>query len=297
MTASVSYASPIDASVHGEYRITTPADGERRITGRIGSAEHPAEPGRYHLYAGWFCPWSHRATIQLALNGLSAAVSVSYVDGLRDGRGWAFREATGPDPINGFTLLREAYQATDPAYRGAISIPVLWDRQAGRVVSNDPSTIDLDLATAFAPWATPGVDTYPVALRPAIDELDAHLGPVVNQRIGRAVYDPATAKRLLATFRDLDARLAQRRYLLGDTITVADARLWVTLVRYDAGANAHGAIGPKLPAYRHLWRYARELYSHPAFRETTDFDAFTAPFADVPLWKALAPPWNARPAT
>jgi putative glutathione S-transferase len=110
----------------------------------------------------------------------------------------------------------------------------------------------------------------------------------VNQRVGRAVYDSPTAGRLLATFRDLNARLARRRYLLGDAITVADVRVWVTLVRYDAGPNAHGAIGPKLSAYPHLWRYARELYSRPAFRTTTDFAAFAAPFADVPAWTGAA---------
>src|SRR5205823_4201054 len=112
MTA-VRYASPIDAAVHGEHRGTAPAAGYR-FTGRLGTREHPAGPGRYHLYAGWFCPWSHRATIQLALNSLAGIVSVSYVDGLRDGRGWAFRERTGPDHANGFTLLREAYETTEP---------------------------------------------------------------------------------------------------------------------------------------------------------------------------------------
>jgi len=125
---SIGYATPIDASIHGEYRITAPATPVRRFADRIGSPEHPAEAGRYHLYAGWFCPWSHRATIQRALNGLADVVSVSYVDGLRDGRGWAFRAGTGPDPINGFTLLRQAYESTEPGYTGPVSIPVLWDR-------------------------------------------------------------------------------------------------------------------------------------------------------------------------
>jgi putative glutathione S-transferase len=285
---SLGYATPIDASIHGEHRITAPTASTCRFTGRIGSAEHPAEAGRYHLYAGWFCPWSQRATIQLALNGLAGVVSVSYVDGLRDGRGWAFRAGTGPDPVNGFTLLREVYEATRPGYTGPVSVPVLWDRQVGRVVSNDPATIDVDFATQFRAWAPPDVDTYPIALRSAIDELDRRIGPTVNQRVGRAVYDPATADRLLAAFGDLNTRLAHRRYLLGEVITVADVRLWVTLVRYDAGPNAHGAIGPKLPTYRHLWRYARELYSRPAFRDTTDLAAFTAPFADVPDWTGAA---------
>jgi len=118
--------------------------------------------------------------------------------------------------------------------------------------------------------------------------VDRGIGRTVSRRVGRAVYDSTTADRLLATFRDLNARLAHRRYLLADSITVADIRLWVTLVRYDAGPNAHGAIGPKLSAYQHLWRYARELYRQTAFRATTDFAEFAAPFADLPDWTGAA---------
>ncbi|MBN9619537.1 MAG: glutathione S-transferase C-terminal domain-containing protein, partial [Actinobacteria bacterium] len=121
-----------------------------------------------------------------------------------------------------------------------------------------------------------------------IDELDRWIGPTINQRLGQALYDVTARDQLLAAFARLDRRLAGRRYLLGDAITSADARLWVSLVRYDVGPNAHGSIGPRLESYPDLWRYARDLYAQPAFRDTTRFAAFAAPFAVLPDWDAAA---------
>ncbi|MGW6917721.1 glutathione S-transferase C-terminal domain-containing protein [Kitasatospora sp. NPDC054939] len=294
-TTGVTYADPADTARYGEYRITRAPGDERplyRFTGRItedGSSGFAAEPGRYHVYAGWFCPWAQRVTLQLALNGLSDVVSVSYVDGERDARGWAFRESHGPDPVNGFTLLREAYERTEPGFDGHVSVPTLWDRRTGRVVSNDFRTLGIDLATRFRRWGN-GADTYPEDLRDAIEELDARLGPAVNHGVNAAAGTggAALAARsvLLDTFAELDARLAGRRYLLGDRLTEADVRLWVTLVRYDARSNHDRAINPGLAEYPHLWAYARDLYQRKEFTETTDFATFTTPGAVLPDWNA-----------
>ncbi|WP_406208329.1 glutathione S-transferase C-terminal domain-containing protein [Kitasatospora sp. NBC_01560] len=297
MSQHVNYASPVDTAAHGEYRIIRTPGDERplyRFNGRItadGSSGHLAEPGRYHIYAGWFCPWAQRVTIQIALNGLEDAVSVSYVDDRRDARGWAFRETHGPDPVNGFTLLRDAYERTEPGFDGHVSVPTLWDRTTGRVVSNDFTGIGIDLATQFGRWSN-GADTYPEDLRAEIDALDARLGPAVNHGVGPAAGtgEAALAARttLLETFAELDARLATRRYLLGERLTEADVRLWVTLVRYDARSNHDRAINPGLAEYPHLWAYARDLYQQKAFGSTTDFATFSTPGAEVPDWNAPA---------
>lgn len=272
------YASPADPVRHGEYAIRQAPDDPRplyRFTGRItadGSSGYRAEAGRYHLYAGWFCPWSQRVTLQWALNGLADVVSVSYVDNARDGRGWAFRETYGLDPVNGFTLLREAYEATEAGFDGHVSVPTLWDRETRRVVSNDFRTIGLDLATEFRAFGN-GADTYPAALRTRIEQLDTWVGPAVNQGASRAGDDPAAAAGLHLALGRLDSWLADRRYLVGDDVTEADVRLWVTLVRLDV-----------LTDYANLWAYARDLYSRPAFTATTDFAAFTVPGARRPDW-------------
>ncbi len=281
------FASPVDTDRYGTYRVTQRPDDPRplyRFTGRLtrdGSSGYPAVPGRYHLYAGWFCPWAQRVVLELEVNGLADAVSVSYVDGARDGRGWAFREPNGPDPVNGFTLLRDAYEITDPGFDGHVSVPTLWDTETDRIVSNDYRTLGLDLATEFPGLRHPGVDTYPVAHRAEIEELDGWVGPAVNQGVGRAAGDGPAAEQarseLHAAFRRLDARLVDGGFLVGRGLTEADLRLWVTLARYDVQGNAEGRLGPALNTYPHLARYAAYLAELPAFRATTRWASFSAP--------------------
>lgn len=296
------FASPVDEQRYGTYRVPQRPDDPRplyRFTGRLtadGSGPFPAVPGRYHLYAGWFCPWSQRVVLELAVNGLlpssggeggrpssddGAVISVSYVDDARDGRGWAFRETHGPDPVNGFALLREAYEATEPGFDGHVSVPTLWDTQTHQVVSNDYRTLGIDVATQLTGFRHPGIDTYPAEHRAEIEELDAWVGPAVNQGVGRARGHGPEADRarraLHAAFARLDERLADGGFLVGHGLTEADIRLWVTLARYDVQANADGSLGPSLAAYPGLARYAAYLAGLPAFRATTRWSSFAAP--------------------
>ncbi|MGO9218918.1 MAG: hypothetical protein ACLP5E_14340 [Streptosporangiaceae bacterium] len=167
-------ASPVDFAAFGDYgdfrrKQPRPATGEFArpaypFRGRItadGSSGYPAVAGRYHLYISWACPWAHRTAIVRQLLGLQEAISLSAVDPVRDGRGWAFREGPGHslDPVNGFSLLREAYEATEPGYDGHISVPVLWDRETGRIVSNNFPDITIDLDTQFGAFSN-GTDLY-----------------------------------------------------------------------------------------------------------------------------------------
>lgn len=280
------FATPTDIAEFGEYRIQRASDDHRplyRFEGRIttdGSTPFAPEPNRYHVYAGWFCPWAQRVTIVHALAGLQDVVSLSYVDGTRDARGWAFRATHGPDPVNGFRLLRDAYDATEPGFDGHVSVPTLWDRTTGTVVSNQFKTIGIDLATAFAAVATPLVNTYPSDLAAQIEELDTWIGPAVNQGVNAAGGSGpgAVSARgaLLDAFAELERILGSNRYLLGDRLTEADIRLFVTLVRYDLTANVDRWITAGLAEYPNLWAYARDLYAVPAFRDTTDFTSYAA---------------------
>ena len=291
MTTAPAVASPADFETYGDYSAKSPprADGAfvrpvYRFQDRVsadGSTGYPAEAGRYHLYISLACPWAHRSAIVRALLGLEDVVSMSVVDPVRDGRGWAFRDGPGytPDPVNGFTLLREAYEATEPGYDGHVSVPVLWDTKTGRIVSNNFPDITLDLDTQFGQWASPAFDLYPAALRPEIDALNERVYATVNNGVYRCgfatsqdAYNSAVAS-LFATLDDLDQRLASRRYLFGDSLTEADVRLWVTLARFDAVYVTHFKANlRRLADYPNLWPYARDLYSIPAFRGTTDFD-------------------------
>jgi putative glutathione S-transferase len=286
------YAGPVDIETYGPYgpgRVDSEKGWKRPaypFQGRItadGSSGYKAEHGRYHLYLSWVCPWAQRTAIVRSLAGLDDVVSLSYVDDERDARGWAFRERRGPDPVNGFTFLQQAYDATEPGYPGHISVPVLWDRRTNRIVSNNFPDITIDLGTAFAEWADPSVRLYPEELRTEIDELNAYLYENVNDgpyRVAatttQADYDQAR-RRVIAALENLDGRLADRRYLHGSTITESDVHLYPTLARFDLFYNPMAKISERpLPGFPNLWAYARDLYTVPAFRDTTDLSAFRA---------------------
>jgi glutathionyl-hydroquinone reductase len=282
------YASPVDYEKYGEYG---PGRGfnrgqsfERpryRFQGRItadGSSGYPATPGRYHLYISWGCPWAQRTAIVRKLAALEDVVSLSYVDDTRDGRGWAFRERRGADPVNGFTLLAQAYEATEPGYDGHVSVPVLWDRQTGTIVSNNFPDITIDLGSAFG---TSPVDLYPAPLRGEIDALNERVYQTVNNgpyRVAGATSQQEyedLRRQMITTLEELDARLAGRRYLFGGDLTEADVRLWPTLARFDTGYNPMAGVSERgLTGFPNLWGYARDLYQRPAFQQTTDFTAF-----------------------
>ena len=290
-------AGPVDFATYGNYgayRRRTPQGGQAgtgsfvratyQFQGRItagGAGGFPAQAGRYHLYISWACPWAQRSAIVRRLLGLQDVVSLSAVDPVRDGRGWAFRDGDGYslDPVNGFAFLSEAYEATEPGYDGHVSVPVLWDKQTGRIVSNNFPDITIDLETQFGAFADPGVRLYPEELRPEIDALNEVVYATVNNGVYRAgfatsqdSYEEAVAG-VFGTLDDLETRLAGRRYLAGQELTEADVRLWVTLARFDlVYYSLFKTSVRRLTDYPNLWGYARDLYSLPAFRETTRFD-------------------------
>jgi putative glutathione S-transferase len=290
-------ASPVDFSTYGDYGAhrakKPPAQPAREgefvrpaypFQGRItadGSSGFPAEAGRYHLYISWACPWAHRSAIVRSLLGLEEIVTLSAVDPVRDGRGWAFREGDGfsLDPVNGFALLREAYEATEPGYDGHISVPVLWDRQTSKIVSNNFPDITIDLETQFGHWASTAYDLYPEALRPEIDAISETVYAGVNNGVYRCGFATTQESyheafgRLFAVLDDLEQRLGNSRYLVGDQLTEADVRLWVTLARFDSVYYSHFKTNlRRITDYPNLWAYARDLYAIPAFRDTTRFD-------------------------
>lgn len=272
-------ASPADFDTYGHYSPPPGAfvevDGETRIDypfgGRItddGSSGWPAEAGRYHLYVSLTCPWAQRPLIALKLRGLDRVVSWSSVDPVRDGRGWAFRDGPGygPDPVNGFVFLRDAYLATDPTFAGHVSVPALWDRTKGRLVSNHYPTLTADLETRFERVAAGSPSLYPAGRRTEIDDLNER----TTAHLLRPGADTASAHTTLSWY---DHHLSGQRFLLGDSLSDADLLLYVALLRLDlVFADRSEDVRPHLADHPQLWAYARDLYQRPAFTETTSFD-------------------------
>jgi putative glutathione S-transferase len=240
----------------------------------------PVEPGRYRLVVSLACPWAHRAVIVRKLLGLEDAISLAVVDPLRDEKGWRFTLDPGEqDPVLGIRYLAEAYQASDPDYEGRVTVPAIVDTVSGLVVTNDYPQITLDLSTEWVDFHRPGAPQLIPAERQEMDELIAEIYSDVNNGVYRCGF--ATSQEAYETAYDalfarldvLEQRLADRDYLLGDTLSEVDVRLFTTLVRFDAVYHGHFKCNRvKLTELPNLWAYARRLYQSPGFGETVDFD-------------------------
>jgi putative glutathione S-transferase len=215
------------------------------------------------------------------LKGLEEVVGMTVVDPIRDHRGWAFREGTGhsADPVNGFAFLSEAYRATDPAYRGRVTVPVLWDTVTRRIVSNSDDDIMRMFNGAFDRSTGSTDDFYPEALREEIDRLNAYIYEQVNDGVYRAgfattqgAYEQAV-RRLFDALDKLDARLADRRFLFGGRPVETDWRLFVTLVRFDAVYHGHFKCNlRRIADYPNLFGYLKDLYQFDGVAGTVNFD-------------------------
>ncbi|HMX71681.1 MAG TPA: glutathione S-transferase family protein [Solirubrobacterales bacterium] len=244
-----------------------------------GSSGFPAEPGRYHLYVCYACPWASRTIIFRTLKGLEEVISMTAVDPVRDDQGWKFF-ADDPDPVNGYEYLLEAYLRTDPDFSDRVTVPVLWDRETNRAVNNESSEIIRMLNTEFNQWAkNPDLDLYPEPLRAEIDELNDRIYNSINNgvyRAGFATTQEAYEEAFVELFEALDVmndRLGESRFLTGGEITEADWRFFVTLIRFDAVYVGHFKCNlRRIADYDNLAGYLRDLYQQPGIRETVNMD-------------------------
>jgi putative glutathione S-transferase len=255
----------------------------RNFVSADGSTGFPLERDRYHLYVARACPWAHRTLIGRRLMGLQDVIGVSFVNPLRDDRGWAFTGNGYTDSVNGFEYLSEAYTATDPDYVARVSVPVLWDKQRATIVCNESEDILRMLGTVFAKLADHPVALYPAPLRREMDALNLKIYDNVNDAVYKAGFSTKQAVyerevgSLFRTLDELDARLGGRRFLFGPEPLETDWRLFTTLVRFDAVYQIHFKCSVrKLVEYEHLWPYTRDLYQWPGVAETVDFDEIRA---------------------
>lgn len=261
------------------FRHWITADGARGASGESG---FKAEPGRYHLYVSRACPWAHRTMIFREIKGLRETVGLSVTHWLMEDNGWTFEPGPGviPDGVNGARYLHQLYSKSDPHYTGRVSVPVLWDKQRERIVSNESAEIIRMFGSAFDGLGASAGDYYPEELRIDIDELNERIFDTLNIGVykagflarSQADYDEAVAP-VFATLDWLEQRLARSRFLFGDRLTEADWRLFTTLLRFDPVYHYHFKCNVRrLVDYPALWSYTRELYQYPGVRETVDFD-------------------------
>ena len=246
-----------------------------------GSTEFKPEAGRYHLYVSYACPWAHRTLITRKLKGLEDIISFDVVNPLLPRTGWSFETSfpgsTG-DRVNGLPILRDVYLTSNPQFTGAVTVPVLWDRESSRIVNNESAEIIRMLNSEFQEFATnPGIDLYPESKRGQIDELNDWIYPNINNgvyRCGFAKTQQAYSKAFTTLFDSLDRlekTLAGSRYLTGNDLTEADVRLFTTLVRFDSVYVTHFKTNlRRIVDYPNIWGFTRDVYQLPGVAETVN---------------------------
>ena len=253
--------------------------------GPSGMGGFKAEPNRYHLYVSLACPWAHRTIIYRKLKGLEGMISMSVVNAFMGDEGWTFAPGEGvvADPILNATNVHEIYIAAQANYTGRVTVPILWDKKTHTIVSNESPEIIRMFNSAFDDvGAIPG-DFSPPELLAEIDELNELIYPTINNGVYRAgfattqeAYDEAVVE-VFNALDTLEARLENRRYLTGNTITEADWRLFTTLVRFDAVYVGHFKCNlRRIVDYPNMWSYLRDLYQIPGIEETVAMDYIKA---------------------
>jgi len=245
-----------------------------------GSSEWPVVPGRYRLVVARACPWANRAIIVRRLLGLEDALSMGVCGPTHDKSSWTFDlDPGGVDPVLGIPRLKDAFEKAVPGYERGITVPAIVDVPTGAVITNDYKQITLDLSTEWSALHREGApELYPEHLRAEIDEVAELIYRDVNNGVYEAGFAGTQSSYDVAytTLFDrldwLSERLAGQRYLLGDTITEADVRLFTTLARFDPVYHGHFKCNRhKLAELPVLWAYARDLFQTPGFGDTTDF--------------------------
>ena len=250
------------------------------------------EADRYRLVVARACPWANRAIIVRRLLGLEDALSMGVCGPTHDERSWTFDLDPGRrDPVLGIERLQEAFFARDPDYPRGITVPAVVDVPSGQVVTNDFPQLTVDLSLEWGAFHRDGApELYPEPLREEIEEIGELVYRDVNNGVYRcgfagsqSAYEEAY-DALFAALDILEERLTQQRFLVGETITEADVRLFTTLVRFDAVYHGHFKCNRnkliELPA---LWGYARDLYQTPGFGDTVDFDHIKRHYYQVHL--------------
>ena len=285
---------PVQAS-DDEGRFIRQQSSFRDVVSYEAGATYPAQAGRYHLYVAAICPWANRTLITRSLKGLEKVISVSVVEPFLTDQGWRFGGYPGStrDDINSANYMHQVYTKVAPQYTGRATVPVLWDKQRATIVNNESADIVRIFNEGFGDLADTNVDLYPVQYRDEIDEVNERLYHNFNNGVYRAgfattqmAYEEAVDD-VFASLYWLDQRLAGQAYLVGQQLTEADIRAFVTLIRFEPAYYGLFKCNRKhLWQYEHVWAYVQRLYTMPAFYNNVNFDHIRQGYYSI---KALNP--------
>jgi glutathionyl-hydroquinone reductase len=259
----------------GEYQ-RPQSEFRHRIEGIYALA-----PNRYRLYVGWSCPWAHRTLVVRALKGLENSIDLTVLRGDANAGGWAL-----PEPEHGCHTLAQLYRFANPGYTGRSTVPMLWDTQTNSIVNNESAEIIEILNAEFNEYAThPELDLAPIALQDSIERWNEVVYQSVNNGVYRCgfaqtqtAYDKAHTE-LFATLDRIDELLTTQDYLCGELLTLADIRLFTTLIRFDLVYNTLFKCNRRrIQDYPQLQAYLQKIYNLPGVAETCDFQIILADY-------------------
>ena len=251
-----------------------PDSSFRDRVSKDGAGGFAAEPGRYHLYVSYACPWACRTLLVRRLKGLNDVIGVTSTGPDMLENGWSFEE---PEPLMGLRHVYEIYLRARPDYTGRVTVPVLWDKQRRTIVNNESADIIRMLEYEFDAWGDAGVDLYPEPLRAEIDAFNDRLYHAVNNGVYKAgfatsqpVYEE-TVQALFAMLDEIEERLGRSRFLFGADITEPDVRLFTTGVRFDLVYYSHFKCNVRQwRDYPNLQGWLKDMYQYPGVAETVD---------------------------
>nr|WP_170107624.1 glutathione S-transferase family protein [Photobacterium lipolyticum] len=264
--------------------------------GPTGTGGFKAEKDRYHLYVAYICPWASRTLMVRELKRLTNYITISVVNPVLTDQSWQFGGHPGSDldTLNGHQYLHELYTAADSTFTGRATVPVLWDKVNKVVVNNESADIIRMLNTAFDDLTGSTLDLYPDEFATDIDALNKR----VYENLNNGVYQAGFASSQLAyeeayhkvfnMLDELENRLeGDHKFLLGDTISESDIRLFVTLVRFDVAY--HGLFKCNrntLASMPNLTRYVKRILSIKGIERTVNLDHIKHGYYSI---KALNP--------
>ncbi|MGL1958106.1 MAG: glutathione S-transferase C-terminal domain-containing protein [Colwellia sp.] len=270
-----------------EFRHWITSDGRAGPTGESG---FKAEAGRYRLYVAFICPWASRTLMARKLKGLEDIIDVTVVNPVLTAQGWGFGQypSANSDPLFNSTYLHEIYSRADDSYTGRATVPVLWDIKRNVMVNNESADILRMFDTAFEHMVATNVRLYPNELAPEIDELNFRIYDKLNNGVYKAgftkeqsSYEEAT-NDVFAMLEELEARLHQQNYLLGNCLTETDIRTFVTLIRFDVAYHGLFKTNKKqITDYPNLTAYMERILRLPGIIDTVNIDHIVAGYYSI----------------
>lgn len=240
------------------------------------------ESDRYHLYVSYACPWAHRALLMRALKGLQDHISVDVVSPIMLDDGWSFQKDHDDIPNDSLfnkKFLRDVYTTADSKFTGKVTVPVLWDKKENTIVNNESSEIIRIFNSSFNSITKNDKDFYPEKHQSEIEIWNEKIYPNINNGVYRCgfaqsqeAYEEAFVC-LFKTLEELDQRFKNNKYLVGESITEADIRLFPTLIRFDSVYHTHFKCNGKLiREYKNINRFVDDFMALDGIKETINLD-------------------------